>query len=356
MSKHYKLLKELCEANGIAANEKAIKQIMKREFLKIVEAENIIYDGLGSIAAKLGKNGPKIAIAGHMDEVGMIVTKITDDGFLKFQTIGGWWSQVMLAQQYTVTAANGKEYLAIMGSKPPHILSAEDRKNPADIEQMYLDLGVTSKDEIVKMGIKIGDMITPKIESNMMANNDFMVAKALDDRMGCAIVLGVLEALKNSDHPNIVYGVGTVQEEVGTRGAKTMANLIAADINISLDVSIAKDVPGTDNSIKMGLGPDILIYDSGMVGHVDLRNLVVETAEENNIPFQLDYIKAGSTDASSMHIANCGAPSIAICVASRYIHSHTSMISLKDLENCIKLIVLVIQKLDQDKVNNITYN
>lgn len=355
MDKKLQLLKELSELNGIAGHEVEVKHFMEKEFLKSVSKDHIFYDGLGSVIAKVGETGPKIMIAGHMDEVGMIVTKITDEGFLKFQTIGGWWSQVMLAQQFNVTASNGKVYRAIMGSKPPHILTAEERKVPADIDQMYLDLGASSKKEVEDLGICIGDMVTPAIEFHEMANGDFLLGKAWDDRIGCAVVLGVLEELKKVHHDNVVYCAGTVQEEVGLRGAKTAANLVQPDIAISLDVSIAKDVPGTDGSIKMGKGPDILIYDGSLVGHVGLRKVFVETAEEEKIPYQLDYLKSGGTDAGSMHLAHHGAPSIALCIASRYIHSHTSMISKADYENCVKLIVKVIEKLNQEKVNEITY-
>ncbi len=358
-TKDLQLLKELSELNGISGHERNVKKFMEREFIRNVSKENILYDGLGSVIAKVGHGGPKIMIAGHMDEVGMIVTKITDDGFLKFQTIGGWYSQVMLAQQFDVTTIKGDVYRCVMGSKPPHILTQEERKVPADIDQMYLDLGASSKQEVEQLGIRIGDMITPHIEFHQMANGDFLLGKAWDDRIGCAVVLGVLEAIANDcDHcyRNTVYCAATVQEEVGLRGAKTAAQLVQPDIAISLDVSIAKDVPGTDGSIHMGKGPDILIYDGSLVGHVGLRDLFIETAEENNIPYQLDYLKSGGTDAGSMHLAHHGAPSIALCIASRYIHSHTSMISKKDYENCVKLIVNVIRKLDKNKVDEITYN
>lgn len=343
------LLKKLSEVNGIPGHERLVKKLMEEELLKTIKKEDISYDNLGSIIAKTGNDGPAIMLAGHMDEIGMIITKITDDGFLKFQTVGGWWGQVMLAQQMTVTTSNNKQYHGVIGSKPPHILSEDERKNPVKIEDMYIDLGAKSKAEVEGLGIKVGDMITPAIDFRVMANNDILLGKAWDNRIGVAVVLEVMKRLKDEKHPNVVFGVGTVQEEVGTRGAKTSSNLINPDISIAVDVGIAKDTPGTDGSIKMGGGPQLLLYDGGLVGHVGLRELFVKTAEEFNIPFQYDYLPRGGTDAGAMHLAHSGSPAISLCIPSRYIHSHTSMISKSDYENCVKLVVEVIKKLEDRK-------
>lgn len=358
MTKDLLLLKNLTEVNGIGGHEREVRKLMEKEFLEIVSKDDISYDGLGSIiACKRGlEDGPKIAIAGHMDEIGMIVTKITDEGFLKFQTIGGWWSQVMLAQQMTVTTASGKTYRGVTGSKPPHILTEAELKNPIKIDDIYLDIGVQNKEEVEKLGIKVGDMITPAIDFQVMANEKYLLGKAWDNRIGCAIVIEVLKRLTNKTHPNIVYGIGTVQEEVGLRGAKTAAQMINPDIVFALDVGIAKDTPGTDSSVKMGHGPQILLYDGALIGHVGLREFVVNIADELKIPYQLDYLKRGGTDAGAMHLAHDGAPAMSLCIPSRYIHSHTSMIHKDDYENAVKLLVEIIKRLDSAMVHQITYN
>lgn len=350
------LLKKLSEVNGIPGHEKLVRNIVQEELLKVVDKNDITYDNIGSVISKLGNEGPRIMIAGHMDEVGMIVTKITDEGFIRFQTVGGWWSQVMLAQQMTITTSDNKEIHGVVGSKPPHILSPEDRKNVVKIDDMYIDLGVKNKDEVLALGVKIGDMITPSIAFRVMANEDILLGKAWDNRIGCAIMIEVMKRLKNEEHKNTVYGVATVQEEVGIRGAKTSSNLVKPDISIAVDVGIAKDTPGTDGSSKMGGGPQFLLIDGGLVGHVGLRELFIKTAEENKIPYQLDYLTGGSTDAGAMHLAHGGSPAISLCIPSRYIHSHTSMISKSDYENTVKLLVEVIKKLDSAAVNDITYN
>ena len=229
-------------------------------------------------------------------------------------------------------------------------------KNPVRIEDTYIDLGVSSIEEVEKMGIKIGDMITPYLEFEVLNNEDYLLAKAWDNRIGCAMVIKVLEELKNFNHPNVVYSVGTVQEEVGYRGAKTSAELVEPDIAIALDVSIATDVPGSNGMTRLGAGPGLLIYDSQLVGHVGLRDKIVEIAEELNIPFQYDYLKTSGTDSGRMHTVHAGCPAISFCIETRYIHSHTSIINYKDYENGVKLIVELIKRLDRKTVNEITYD
>ncbi len=357
LTEDLKFLKELSELNGIGGYEKEVRKYMEKHFLEVVTKDDILVDGLGSIAAKLEgrKDGPKVMIAGHMDEIGMIVTKITEEGYLKFQTIGGWWSQVMLAQQYDLTTSKGKVYRGVIGSTPPHLLSPEDLKSPAKIDDMFLDLGVKNKEEVEKLGVKVGDMITPAIDFKVLANENYLLGKAWDNRIGCAIAIEVLKRLKAEKHPNIVYGVGTVQEEVGLRGAKTSGQMINPDICIAVDVGIAKDTPGTDMSVKMGDGPVVLVYDGALIGHVALREAFLEVAKEHNIPFQLDYLKRGGTDAGAVHTVHSGVPSMSFCIATRYIHSHTSILHKDDYENAVKLIVEFIKKLDWNLVNKITF-
>ncbi|MDN7240287.1 M42 family metallopeptidase [Planococcus sp. N028] len=352
------MLKELTDANGIAANERQPREVMK----KYIEpyADSVETDGLGSlIARKEGlAGGPKIMIAGHLDEIGFMISQIDDKGFLKFQTVGGWWSQVMLAQRVTITTRSGKEVIGVIGSKPPHILSAEARNKPVDIKDMFIDIGASSREEAKEWGVTPGDMVTPYFEFNVMNNDKLLMAKAWDNRIGCAIAIDVLKGLKGQDHPNVVYGVGAVQEEVGLRGAKTAAAVIQPDIGFAVDVGIAGDTPGIsaqESNSKMGDGPQILLFDASMVSHRGLRELVLDTAEENGIPYQFETIAGGGTDAGSIHLTANGVPSLAIGVATRYIHSHAGILHRDDYENAVKLIIEVIKKLDKDTVARITY-
>src|SRR5690625_1863262 len=346
------MLKDLTDANGISGNEKEVRNVMS-QYIKPY-ADEVYTDNLGSLVAKKAghENGPKIMVAGHLDEVGFMVTRIDDKGFIYFQTIGGWWSQVMLAQRVTIMTKDG-DVTGVIGSKPPHILSAEARKKPVEIKDMFIDIGASSKEEAEEFGVKPGDSIVPYFEFTQMKNEKMLLAKAWDNRIGCAIAIEVLKQLEGQDHPNIVYGVGTIQEEVGLRGARTSAHLIKPDIGFGVDVGIAGDTPGiTDQEAdsKLGEGPQIILYDASMVSHKGVRELVVETADVHHIPYQYATMAGGGTDSGSIHLTANGVPSLSITVATRYIHSHASILPRDDFENAVKLDVKMIKKLDHEKL------
>lgn len=352
------MLKELTDAKGIAGNEREVREVMKKYITPF--ADEITQDGLGSLIAKKegDANGPKIMISGHLDEVGFMVTQIDGKGFLRFQTVGGWWSQVMLAQRVTIVTNKG-DITGIIGSKPPHVLSPEARKKPVDVKDMFIDIGATSKEEALEFGVRPGDQVVPYFEFTVMKNEKMLLAKAWDNRIGCAIAINVLKNLQSVEHPNIVYGVGTIQEEVGLRGAKTAAQLIQPDIGFSVDVGIAGDTPGISEKeamSKMGHGPQIILYDASMVSHKGLRDFVTGVADEMKIPYQFESIAGGGTDAGSIHLTVNGVPSLAITIATRYIHSHAAMLHRDDFENAVKLITEVVNRLDAEKVKEMTFN
>lgn len=351
------MLKDLTDANGIAGNERQVRQVMDQYIRPF--ADEITQDGLGSlIAKKVGQeNGPKIMISGHLDEVGFMVTSIDDKGFIRFQPVGGWWGQVMLAQRVTIVTNSG-DITGVIGSKPPHILPPEVRKRPVEIKDMFIDIGASSKEEALSWGVLPGDMIVPYFEFTVMKNEKMLLAKAWDNRIGCAIAIDVLKNLKNESHPNVVYGVGTIQEEVGLRGARTAATMIQPDLAFAVDVGIAGDTPGVTEKealSKLGKGPQIIIYDASMVSHKGLRDFVVSVAEELEIPYQYDFVAGGGTDAGAIHITHNGVPALAITIATRYIHSHAGILHRDDYENTVKLITEVIKRLDKDAVNQIIF-
>ncbi|GKU81524.1 M42 family metallopeptidase [Niallia sp. NCCP-28] len=357
MDETLEMLKELTDAKGIPGNEREPREVMKKYIAPY--ADEITTDNLGSLIAKKVGNeqGPKIMVAGHLDEVGFMITRIDDKGFLYFQTVGGWWSQVMLAQRVTIVTKKG-DITGVIGSKPPHILSPEARKKPVDIKDMFIDIGASSKEEAKEWGVKPGDMVVPYFEFTVMNNEKMLLAKAWDNRIGCAIAIDVLKGLKNETHENIVYGVGTVQEEVGLRGAKTAAQKINPDIAFGVDVGIAGDTPGITEKealSKMGKGPQIILYDASMVSHKGLRDLVTDTADELNIPYQFDSVPGGGTDSGSIHLTHDGVPALSITIATRYIHSHAAMLHRDDYENAVKLIIEVIKRLDRETVNHLTF-
>ncbi|WP_281411832.1 M42 family metallopeptidase [Candidatus Phytoplasma luffae] len=229
MSDLLKQLKDLTMLNGVSGDEKAVRHYVRDNVKDIVD--KIEYDKLGSLIAYKGEKGPKVMLAGHLDEIGLMVTEINKEGFVKFQTLGGWHTVVMTAQKWLIHTDKGP-VKAITGAKPPHVLPLSERYKSPDVGTLFLDLGVYNKEEVEKLGVKIGDAITPYSDFELLSNTDFIVGKALDNRVGVLIVMEVLKKLKNN--PNQFAGTFTVQEEVGLRGAKTSSYKIKPDIVLLL--------------------------------------------------------------------------------------------------------------------------
>ena len=354
--KDEQLLIDLTSARGVPGNEEEVREVFKA-YAKDY-ADEIIFDGLGSVIAKHGQdeNSPRIFISGHMDEVGFMVTKITEKGFIEFQTLGGWWSQVMLAQQVEIKTREGKLIHGVIGCKPPHVLSVEARNKPYDIKDMFIDVGGSSEEEVKSWGVRPGDMITPYIEYKRLNDSKFLLAKAWDNRVGTAVALRVLENLAKDGHPNQLFAGSDVMEEVGLRGARTSTYLANPEIAFALDTGTAGDTPGMtpkEADSVLGKGPQILIFDASMVPHKKLLNFVTDVAEELEIPFQYTVIAGGGTDAGQMHLTRQGIPSLAITVPVRYLHSHTSVIHEDDYLNTVKLVTEVVRRLDRATVDQI---
>lgn len=350
MDKDLELMKELTETEAAPGFEARMHRVM-RSHLESVTTE-IVTDNLGSIVGKLGESGPRILLAGHMDEVAFMVSQITKDGFLRLQALGGWWGHVMLAQRVKVISRNG-DLTGVIGSKAPHVLSIEERKNVLEIENMFVDIGASSKEEAEAFGVEVGDPIIPICPFEVMPNPRLLMAKAWDNRAGCYVALKVLEHLRHEALPNIVYAGATVQEEVGLRGAETLSHRISPDIAFALDVGVAGDTPGMSHKeghSALGAGPLLGFYDRSMIPHRALRDLVLETAKENRIPYQTDIMPGGGTDAGKIHTAKDGVPTMVISVPARYIHSHVSIVHRDDLDNSVRLLVALVKKLNQSTV------
>jgi len=346
-----RLLKEISEIPGVPGYEDEVRRFIKDKMEGLCE---VTKDNLGSVICR--KKGlsdtPKIMMAGHMDEIGMMVTYITKEGFLKFQTLGGWWEQVMLAQRVTVKTSSG-DVPGIIGSKPPHILKQEERQKVVDRNNMFIDIGASGKEEAEAMGVRPGDPVVPVSPFTQMKNPKYLMGKAWDNRIGCAIFMEVIKALQEETHPNTLYGVGTVQEEVGLRGATTSVSVVEPDIGFALEVDIAGDTPGVQEheaQARLGKGPSILLYDGSMIPHRRLRDFVVDTAKSAGIPVQFNAIPGGGTDAGRIHVYKNGVPSLVIGVPTRYIHSHAGIIHRDDFDNAVRLVVEVTKRLDEKAV------
>jgi endoglucanase len=346
------LLKEITEASGVPGYEEAVRVVMRKHLEGVAEIEQ---DKMGSfIASHQGtRGGPRIMLAGHMDEIGFMVRMITKEGFVKFVPLGGWWDMVLLGHRVSIKTAKG-DVLGVLGAKPPHILADEERKKMIEKKDMYIDVGACSEEEVREMGVRPGDPIIPISEFALMANPRVYLSKAFDNRIGCALALQALQQVAAEGHPNAVYAVGTVQEEVGLRGAKTSAFAINPDVGIVLEVDIAGDVPGIrpeESSVRMGGGPSLLVYDARMIPNLKLRDLVIATAEELQIPLQFSAMPGGATDGAMIQSNNAGVPTVVLAVPTRHIHSHNSILCRDDYDQALKLVVAVIKKLDSTTVN-----
>jgi putative aminopeptidase FrvX len=350
------LMKKMMDAFGPSGFEREINKLVKKEVEPYTD--EILTDKLGTLAFTLEGEGPKVLLAGHTDEVGFIISSITDNGYLTFNQLGGWWDQVLLAQKVIVRGKKG-DTVGIIASKPPHILPMEDRKKVVEMKDMFIDIGASSMEEVEEVGIRIGDPVVPWSPFEVIREGKVAMGKAFDDRIGTFVIMEAMRRIKEQGiaHPNKIIGAATVQEEVGLRGAQTIAQTVNPDVSIVLEVDIAGDVPGIKPSeapTKMGGGPGLGTYDRSMIPNQPFKEMVIDTAKQAQIPLQLSQMAGGGTDAGRIHVNASGCPTVVITVPTRHIHSHVGLLSLKDTENTIRLLVELLRKLDWETVNSFT--
>ena len=338
------ILEKLANASGVTGREDEVRSLMIK-YLKPY-ADEVKEDKIGNVVAikKGKKNASKLMLAAHMDEIGLLVKTITKEGFLQFMKMGGIDDRVLLAQKVMVCTENGLLH-GIIGSKPPHIQKEDERKRVLASDELFIDIGAENQEEARKMGVRIGDPVEFDIKFAKLTK-DIVIGKAFDDRAGCVAMIEVMKRVEKTDCT--IFAVGTVQEEVGCRGAVTSAFGLSPDLGIALDVTVAGDTPGVKESeapVKLGKGPSLGIADSGLITHRKVLKLLIDTAEENKIPYQLEAGLAGTTDASRIALAREGVPSGPLSIPTRYIHSPTSMINLADVENVIKLTLAAVKNI-----------
>lgn len=339
------ILEKLSNAPGISGHEKVVRDLIITEITPYVD--NYVIDNMGNlIATKYGNDSyPSIMIAAHMDEIGLVVRYIDDKGFIYFNTIGGWFDQTLLNQRM-ILYTKEKEYYGVIGSKPPHVMKQSEYDKVIKIEDMFLDIGATSKSEVEKMGIEIGNQIVPDAKFCTLHEN-IIAGKALDNRVGCTMLI---ETMKNLKSNATIYAVFTVQEEVGLKGAKTAAFKLNPDFAFATDVTIAGDHPGItqkEANVSMGLGPVITISDAsgrGIIVPKIILNKIKKGSEEYNIPIQYECGNGGTTDGTAIHLTRAGIPTGVISIATRYIHTPYSVINLDDLKNAINLLKHILEE------------
>ncbi len=353
-------LRKLTEAFGPSGFEKDAQTLVK-EYISPY-ASDVVRDKLGSQAFVFrgSSDRPRILLAAHVDEVGFAISGIDEKtGFLSFNPLGGWWDQVLLGQRVIVRTTKG-DLMGVIACKPPHILTKEEREKVVKKDEMYIDIGATSKKEAEEMGVKIGDPVVPWSPFVLLREGKVGIGKALDDRIGAFVMLEACKKIKeeNIEHPNTIYAATTVQEEVGLRGAKTISHVVEPDVGIVLEVDIPGDVPGVEPrkaAAKMGKGPTLVTLDGTMVPNQPFKEFVIRVAEECKIPLQLTQIPGGGTDAGRIHLHGAGCPTVVLGVPTRHIHSHAGVFSLEDAANAVKLLIELIKRLDLKTVESFSY-
>ena len=321
------LLQKLLSTYGPSGHELNISNLITEEIQGLVD--DIKIDSLGNLIAHKKGSGPKIMLAGHMDQIGLMVTHIDDNGFLRFTNIGGISPSISLSQR--VVFANGT--IGVIGCE--HIDSLKDLK----LEKLYIDIGAKDKNEAKEM-VSIGD--TCVYYNHPIIDDKKIISQAIDDRIGCFIMIEALKLLSNIE--NDLYFVFTAQEEVGLRGAKTAAYGIEPDIAIAFDVTATGDTPKAKlMDVKLGDGPAIKIKDNSILCHPKVKEYMIKIEKNNNIPYQLEVLEFGGTDSGAIHLSKTGVPSGVLSVPCRYLHSTCEMVFISDVKNTIELTKYILE-------------
>ena len=349
------LLRQLTEAHSVPGYEDEVRAIFRNELSGLGHQGS---DRLGSAyceGEESSNQAPKILVAGHMDEVGFRVQAINKAGFLTFVPVGGWWGHNLLAQRVEVKTRSGRKLTGVVASKPPHFLSKQERGKVQELDAMFIDIAASSADEVKDWGIRIGDPVAPVSAFQETAHPDRYLAKAFDNRVGMAGAIEVGRDLLGEESRNLVVA-GTVQEEVGLRGARTLGNLVQPDVAIVLEGPPADDTPGQDLSLSQGVlgeGVQIRLHDPSAIMNPRLVDLALEVAESNGIKFQATVRRSGGTDAGGFHLSNTGVPCIVLGVPARYIHSHNGIIDLRDYRAMVELTKHLVKRLGEEGMSSL---
>jgi putative aminopeptidase FrvX len=346
------LFKTLTELPGAPGFEGPVRAFLRSQLEPV--SDEIMMDRMGSLfGVKHGdSSGPKVMVAGHMDEVGFMVASITANGMIRFQPMGGWWSQVLLAQRVQVITNQGP-VIGVISSIPPHLLGESQKSKPMEIDKMLIDIGADDREDAERMGIRPGLPIVPICPFTPLSNPKKILAKAWDNRYGVGLAIELMKELETASLPNTLYAGATVQEEVGLRGAVTAANLIQPDIFFALDASPANDMSGDQQAFgQLGKGALLRIYDRTMVTHSGLVEYIRDTAETSQIPYQY-FISPGGTDAGNVHLHGIGVPSAVIGICARYIHTSASIIHVDDYLAAKELLIDLVKSMDKTTYDSI---
>ncbi len=352
LDEFYRLLKRLADAFGVSGFEDEIRGLVADELREA--ADQLWVDKWGNLVAvkKGSRDGLKVMWAAHMDEIGFIVKAIDDRGFLYLAPVGGWSERVLPGQRIRIRTDDGRVVYGVIGSKPPHLMTPEEQKQVIPIHKLFVDVGASSREEAEKLGLRVGLPADLDRDTVRLAG-DRVTGKAFDDRVGVAVMIWAFKSL--ADHEATVYAVATVQEEVGLKGARIAAEQVKPDVALAVDVTTANDVPGVEAServVEVGKGPAIKVVDgryaSGLIAHPKVFRLLLETAKAEGIPYQLEVLTGGTTDATAIAFTGEGVPAGVISIPTRYIHSPVELLSLGDAVNAAKLLAAATKRMTRE--------
>jgi len=347
------LLQQLTDAAGPPGFEEPIRKVMV-DLMKPL-ATSLTFDGLGSIVATQGTQGPRVMIDAHMDELGGMIRRVTPRGLLTMQMLGGWLDQALVDQRWIILGSKGP-VRAVTGIRDVHVVPPDERTRVYARDTLFLDVGAASDADVAAMGVAPGDPVVPDAPFTVLNNTDNYLAKGWDDRVGCGVVVEAMRRLAALPHANQLVWTITTQEEVGLRGAEAAAAVVKPAVAIAIEGGITGDVfPGRaeETQAKLGAGPGIFLYDSSALPNRKLTQLVKQAAAAKKLPLQTDLVQGYGDDSAALQRSNGGVPTVNLVVPIRYTHSHNGIMNRRDFDQMVELLVAVLQRLDQPAVDSI---
>ncbi|GAB6946015.1 M42 family metallopeptidase [Vulcanisaeta sp. JCM 16161] len=351
------LLRRLSEAFGPSGFEDEVRDLVIKELGPYVD--ELMVDRWGNvIGVKYGRRRDlKAMVAAHIDEIGLLIDNIDKNGFLRFRAIGGWNEVTLVGQRVIIRTVDGRKIRGVIGSRPPHVTPPGKEREAPELKDLFIDIGASSDEEVRKLGIRVGSVAVLDRDFEVL-NGGIVTGKAFDDRVGVAVMLWTARQLRSSEVT--VYFVATVQEEVGLRGAQVAADRVYPDFAIALDTTIAADVPGVNERefvTRIGKGPAIKVMDGGrgnvFIAHPTLTNFLVSIADELKIPYQLEVLIGGTTDALGIAFRRDGIPATTISIPTRYVHSPVELLSIEDALNAARLLTEALSRADEKLIQSL---
>jgi endoglucanase len=346
-------LQKISEAAGPPGFEEPVRAVLVGMMKPL--ASSLAYDGMGSIIATQGASGPRIMVDAHMDELGGMVRRITPNGLLTMQMLGGWLDQALPDQRWVIIGSKGP-VKAVTGIRDIHVVPPDERTKVFPRDSLYLDVGARNEAEVRAMGIEPGSPIVPDTPFEVLNGTQNYLGKGWDDRVGCAVIVEAMRRLANEGHPNQIAWVITTQEEIGLRGAHTAAEAVKPEIGIAIEGGITGDVyPGRpeETQAKLGAGPGLFLYDTSAIPNRKLTAFVKQTAAERKLPLQFDLVQGYGDDSAEIQKSNAGVPTVNLVVPVRYTHAHNGIMNRQDFDQMVELVVAMVKKLDAGAVKRI---